>query len=241
MRLGMAHHFGWAVVVTASRDHTVVDRRRIELIEPGLPAALIHVGGPHELHRPEAPLDDDALAALVAQVRSSVVRVSSASLDDLAAAGSEPIESMSLRSWPADFPTDIGVQRRVPYESRADSVMYRQVLAEVAGARGWDVCFYDANRVEAEAARLLGDRADEVLPHRGRRWAHRGARTTGWRSRPRSWHMARADRHTVSARTVGIWPAHRPDFETVPAGGPACRRCLLRPTVTEAAPARAEV
>jgi hypothetical protein len=33
MRLSIADHFGWAVAVTASEDHEVVDRRRIELIE----------------------------------------------------------------------------------------------------------------------------------------------------------------------------------------------------------------
>ena len=40
MRRGIADHFGWAVAVTASPDHEIVDRRRIELIEPGVsPAA----------------------------------------------------------------------------------------------------------------------------------------------------------------------------------------------------------
>jgi hypothetical protein len=38
MRVGIAHHFGWAVAVTASADYQVVDRRRIELIEPGMAA-----------------------------------------------------------------------------------------------------------------------------------------------------------------------------------------------------------
>ncbi len=70
---------------------------------------------------------------------------------------------MSLRAWPADFPDEIAVQRRVPYEARADSVMYRQVLAELAHARGWEVHFFDAKAVEAEAASILGRRADEVL------------------------------------------------------------------------------
>jgi hypothetical protein len=51
----------------------------------------------------------------------------------------------------------------VPYESRADSVMYCQVLAELARDRGWDVHTYDAKNVEAEAGRLLAARADEVL------------------------------------------------------------------------------
>jgi hypothetical protein len=75
----------------------------------------------------------------------------------------EPIVSMSLRAWPPDFPTDITVQRRVPYEARADSVMYRQVLADLARARGWEVHLFDAQDIEGRAAALLADRADDVL------------------------------------------------------------------------------
>ncbi len=163
MRLGIAHHLGWAVAVTASDDHRVVDRRRIELVEPGLPAAPVHhEGGAHELHRTGEPLDDAGLAALVAEVRASVVRSAVAALDALAADVPGTIASMSLQAWSADFPVDIAVQRRVPYESRADSVMYRQVLAEVARDRGWEVHRYGKD-IEREASRLLGDRADEVL------------------------------------------------------------------------------
>ncbi len=164
MRLGIAHHFGWAVAITASAHHEVVDRRRIELIEPNLPAAPIHhEGSRHLLHRQGEPLDDHALAALVAKVRASVVRASSAALDDLAISLPEPIVSMSLRSWPADFPGDIAIQRRVPYESRADSVMYCQVLAELGLERGWEVHLYDVKGVENEAVRILGDRVADVL------------------------------------------------------------------------------
>ena len=164
MRVGIAHHFGWAVAVTASADHRVVDRRRIELIEPGVQAAPVHhVGGPHLLHRQAEPLDDVALAAVVADVRASAIRATSAALDDLAAALPRPIVSISLRAWPADFPDDVAVQRRSPYESSADSVMYRQVLAALARDRGWDVHLFNAKDVEAEAALLLGDRAHEVL------------------------------------------------------------------------------
>ena len=163
MRLGITHHLGWAVAVTASEDHEVVDRRRIELIEPGLPAAPVHhEGGAHPLHSTGEPTDDATLAALVAQVRASAVRATSASLEELVAELGAPVASLSVRAWPADFPDDIAVQRRVPHESRADSVMYRQVLAELAAERGWAVHAYGRD-VEAEAAQLLGDRADEVL------------------------------------------------------------------------------
>ncbi len=161
MRVGIAHHFGWAVAVTSSTEHQVVDRRRIELIETGMPTAPLHHDG--------KPLDDAELAALVARVRASARRATSASLDELAAAVRNPILSMSLRAWPVDFPDDISVQRRPPYEARADSVMYRQVLAECARTRGWDIQFFDAKEVENRAAAILGDRADDVL---------RGPRTT---------------------------------------------------------------
>lgn len=155
MRVGIADHFGWAVAVTASADHEVVDRRRIELVEPGLSAAPIH----YESHR----LDVAATAALVAEVRASALRATAAALDELAAALPAPVVSISLRTWPTDFPDDIAVQRRSPYEARADAVMYRQVLAEVAHARGWVVHQYVAKHVEAQAAGILADRAEEVL------------------------------------------------------------------------------
>lgn len=155
MRVGIADHFGWAVAVTASAAHAVVDRRRMELVEPGLPAAPIH----YENRR----LDDTAMAALVATVRASAARATASALDELASALPEPVDSISLRTWPLDFPEELAVQRRAPYEARVDAIMYRQVLAEVADARGWEVHRYDAKAVLGQAAEILGDRADDVL------------------------------------------------------------------------------
>jgi hypothetical protein len=96
-----------------------------------------------------------------------VVRATSAALDELGTALQmavpEPIDTISLRAWPADFPKDIAVLRRAPYESRADSVMYCDVLAELAREHGWVVHTYDAKSVEDDAIRILGERANEVL------------------------------------------------------------------------------
>jgi hypothetical protein len=164
MRVGIAHHLGWAVAVTATATHDVVDRRRLTLVRPGVPTAPIHhQGGPHDLHRSDPPLADDALAALVADVRAAATRATAAALDALAAALAEPVASLSLRGWPDDFPEDIATLRRVPYEARADSVMYLQVLDGLARERGWAVHRYDARSVEAEAAAVLGARAHDVL------------------------------------------------------------------------------
>jgi hypothetical protein len=151
VRLGIADHFGWAVAVTASSSYEVVDRRRMELVEPGVTAAPIHYDS--------ARLSVDATAALVAEVRASVARATAAAFDELPA----PIESISLREWAHDFPTEIEVQRRSPWEARADAVMYRQILAELAEARGWKVHVYNAKDVLGQAAKILGARTDAVL------------------------------------------------------------------------------
>jgi hypothetical protein len=155
MRVGIADHFGWAVAVTASAEHEVVDRRRLELVEPGVSAAPIH----YESRR----LDVAAAAALVAEVRASVARATSRAFDELAAAIPAAVVSVSLRRWPPEFPDEIAVQRRSPYEARADAIMYRSELAELAHARGWEVHLYDAKAVVDQAARILGDGAEEVL------------------------------------------------------------------------------
>jgi hypothetical protein len=155
MRVGIADHFGWAVAVTASPDGAVVDRRRIELVEPGVCAAPIH----YESKR----LDVPTTAALVADVRASIARATNAAFDELARALPGPVVSVSLRTWPADFPADIALQRRSPYEARADAIMYRHVVSEVAHERGWGVHCYTAKDVIGEAVAVLGDRAGEVL------------------------------------------------------------------------------
>jgi hypothetical protein len=155
LHVGIYDHLGWAVVVTVSGSYDVVDRRRIELLEPGLPSMPIHHPGQRR--------SLDEIEALVARVRASAERASVAALDALTAALREPVATLHLRALPADFPTDIAAQLRPPYEARADAIMYRQVLAAVAGARGWRVMYYDAKTAEADAATILAHQADDVL------------------------------------------------------------------------------
>jgi len=158
VRVGIFDHFGWAVAVTATAAGDVVDRRRIELVEPGLTPAPVHYDA--------ASLDDTTLTALIADVRASIAQCAMVAFDDLDAG----IESIALRRWPDDFPTDLTTVRRAPYEARADAVMYRQELAEVARSRGWAVHRYDARAVLTAAADRLGDRADDVLTGPRRRF-----------------------------------------------------------------------
>ncbi len=155
LRVGVADHFGWAVAITATDRHEVVDRRRIALVEPGVTEAPIHYESKH--------LDDAGAAALVAEVRASVARATGDALDELAGSVTGPVASISLRALPANFPVDIAVLRRAPYEARADAVMYRQVLVELARERGWAIHCYEAKAVIGQAAAVLGDRMHAVL------------------------------------------------------------------------------
>jgi len=153
VRVGIYDHFGWAVAVTCTEDGSVVDRRRLELVEAGVLNAPIH-------HPGEAKTVEE-VSALVDRVLASSRRATGEALRSLGNVG--PIASLSLRVCAPGFPTEIADQLRPPYEARADAIRYRRVLAEVAGGFGWKVWEYDAKRVEAEAAAWLGNRAEEVL------------------------------------------------------------------------------
>lgn len=156
MHVGIAHHLGWAVLVTADDNHEVVDRRRIELVDDRLPAAPIHHRrGVHPMHGDGDPLNDDALGELATRVRSSATSNFDIELDELTEDLRAPIKTLSLRDWPDNFPADIATLRRAPYESQADSVMYREVMASAAEERGWRVRRFDAKTIEAEAIGLL--------------------------------------------------------------------------------------
>ena len=179
MRLGIADHLGWAIAVTASADHEVVDRRRIELVEPGVSAAPIH----YESRR----LDVAATAALVAKVRASVVRATTAALDEIAAALPAPVLSISLRAWPRTSPTTSpsSVARRMrpgptPSCIARSSPSSRTLVAgkstSMTRSQWW---------VKRSACWLSGPtRSCRDL---GPRWGHPGRRTIGSRSPRRSW------------------------------------------------------
>ncbi len=61
--LGVSDHGGWAVLVTADRDGALLDRRRVELVDEGLPKL------PH--HHDAQGLPADEAVALVERVRVS--------------------------------------------------------------------------------------------------------------------------------------------------------------------------
>lgn len=151
LRLGVYDHYAYANLVVASADHEVIDRRRVPLVEPGVPECPIHGEG--------KGLDDAACQALVDEFRDSIARCVATAFDALPSG----VTSVHLRSWPLDFPSDLATQRKLPYENWADSIIYRQVLADAADARGWTVHLFDPKTIERQARDLLGLRAEAVI------------------------------------------------------------------------------
>jgi hypothetical protein len=170
MVAAVADHHGWAVVVTVAPDGTVVDRRRAELIDVALPS------NPVEHEAQVLPLED--AVALVREVERSVTLHVRALWDALGT--NHDIAAAAIREIP-QVPSEIAAQIRSYHaQTRADSAMYRRVLADHATQRGWAVHFYDHRRVVDEATTTLGLASEHLATprvHLGPPWTidHRRA------------------------------------------------------------------
>jgi hypothetical protein len=159
--VGVAEHSNSAVLVTLAPDGELLDRRRIDLTERGLPTHPHHHEGSWAVGRylniPGARVLSLADAvALVGRVQAAAARGARESLEALAAAVPVPIASIAIRACPTLPPT---IEERIAdnrAQTLADSVMYRMAIATAAESRGWSVYWYDRERVLRDAAALLG-------------------------------------------------------------------------------------
>ncbi|MBV9269629.1 MAG: hypothetical protein JO165_00940 [Candidatus Eremiobacteraeota bacterium] len=144
--IGISDHGGWAVFVTADRDGTLIDRRRVELVDDDLPAI------PH--HHEAQMLPTNEAVALVERVRASAEKHAAIALEAMASAVPN-IRGVALRNCPKLPPT---IPERIKdYRARnvADWVMYRNALASAAEARGWRVHWFDPKHVMESAGDAL--------------------------------------------------------------------------------------
>ncbi len=146
--IGVSDHGGWAVLVTAASDGTLLDRRRVELVDEGLPKI------PHHSEGQALPIEE--AVALVERVRASAERHAKLALDAVAMAAPGRILGVALRQCPALPPTIAERIQDYRAQNVADWVMYRQALAAAAEARGWAVHWYDAKKVMETAREALG-------------------------------------------------------------------------------------
>src|SRR3974390_363224 len=143
----MSKNGGWAVLVTVGREGTLLDRRRVELVDEGLPKI------PHHSEGQRLPLAE--AVELVERVRVSAERHAALALDAVAMAVPH-ILGVALRQCP-ELPATIAERIQNYFaQNNADWVMYRKALAAAAEARGWPVHWYDAKKVLDEASQALG-------------------------------------------------------------------------------------
>lgn len=146
--IGVSDHGGWAVLATVAGDGTLLDRRRVELVDEDLPKI------PHHSEGQALPLDE--AVALVERVRVSAERHAKLGLDAVAMTLPGRIVAVALRQCPELPPTIAERIKDYRAQNVADSVMYRKALAAAAEARSWAVFWYDPKKVFEAAAKALG-------------------------------------------------------------------------------------
>ena len=153
--VGIAEHGGWASLVTVTLGDggfEIVDRRRVELIEPNLPNQPYH----HETLE-MAGSDADTLVTLV---KASVAGEAAQAFEDLSRdlEGHCAVCAIAIRTPPIDaLPAtvaEVHASRRIM--TAADGMIYHEALCNAALRRGWQVVLV-ARRTELErAAQVLG-------------------------------------------------------------------------------------
>ena len=145
--IGVSDHGGWAILVTVASDGTLLDRRRVELVDEDLPKI------PHHSEGQRLPLDE--AVALVERVRVSAERHAKLRLDEVAMTVPGRILGVALRQCQALPPTIAERIKDYRAQNVADWVMYRKALAAAAEARGWAVHWYESKKVFDTATKAL--------------------------------------------------------------------------------------
>ena len=153
--IGVSDHGGWAIFVTVVRDGTLLDRRRVDLVDKDLPKI------PHHSEGQGLPLQE--AVALVERVQASAERHAKLALDAVATTVPRRILGVALRQCPVLPPTVAERIKDYRAQNVADWVMYRLALAAAAEARGWAVHWYDAKKVFDAASVVL--RANDLEAH----------------------------------------------------------------------------
>jgi hypothetical protein len=152
--IGISDHGGWAVLVTVARDGTLLDRRRVELVDEDLPKLPHHTEGQR--------LALDKAVELVERVRVSAERHAVLALDAVTTAVPRVL-GVALRNCQPLPPTIAERIKDYRAQNVADWVMYRKALASAAEARGWPVHWYNAKSILETARQEL--RVEDLDAH----------------------------------------------------------------------------
>jgi hypothetical protein len=159
--ISVADHAGWAHVVCVAAPGNVpavVERRRVPLIDAGLPTLPYH----HET----IGMPEDEANALIARVRRSIAACTSRALHgvvtDLAPA--YRVVALAIREPPfAELPeTVVAVRQSYRLQCAADGMMYQLALCRAARDLGLEVHLCRRGEETATAAARLEIHPDDV-------------------------------------------------------------------------------
>ena len=168
--ISAAEHAGWAhFVCVAAPDGVpaVVERRRVTLIEPGLPTLPYH----HD----SIGMPEDEAHVLIARVQRSVAACTARALHDLVAdlAPAHAVVALTIRKPPfAELPERVAaVWQSYRLQCAADGMLYQRAICRAARDLGLNVQLYRRGEELARAAEQLEARPADVesfVSRRGR-------------------------------------------------------------------------
>ena len=153
--VGVAEHAGWAHLVCVAAPGNVpvvIERRRVTLIDPGLPTLPYH----HDT----IGMREKEATALLARVQRSIAACASRELQyvvtDMAPA--HAVVGLAIREpvFPALPDSVAAVRQSYRLQCAADGVMYQLALCRAARELGLDVRLCRRGRESADAAERLG-------------------------------------------------------------------------------------
>jgi hypothetical protein len=152
--VGVADHNGWAVLVSAAEVDgvpTVVDRRRVSLIEKGVPSQPYH----HET----LALSDAESERLLRKVRQSIDLCTATAFDRLTddLGPRYRVVAITIRQPPLDdLPPTVGeVHRSYHVMCRADGMLYHSAICAAARQRDWELVLHRRGEEVPKAAEAL--------------------------------------------------------------------------------------
>jgi hypothetical protein len=148
---GFLTHSGWAIAVTAGLDGgghlTILDRRRVVLIDDDLPRQAYHAA---------AACTPAEAEALVAKVDASIVARSQGAVRDVLAASDDvTIVAVAVVGQPRPIPDVAAVLRSHPLMHASEGEQYRRGVAEAVKALGPPVLRIDASDLERRVVESL--------------------------------------------------------------------------------------
>jgi hypothetical protein len=159
--VSVAEHAGWAYVVCVAargRAPAAVERRRVTLIDPGLPTLPYH----HDT----VGMREDAAEALLARVRRSIAARTSDALTRVVSelAPAHAVVALAIREPPfAELPETVAaVWNSYRLQCAADVMMYQLAMCHAARQLGLAVHLCRRGEEASRAADQLGATVNEI-------------------------------------------------------------------------------